>query len=828
MGKQLKRLCNRKSNQGSTLLTVILCIAFIAVLGSLMLSVTMTNLQMKIIESKSKENFYSSEKIMDKIRVAVQEGAAEAIKQVYETDVLKNYAFYLSGTEDINIVIKKKVALTFLKNLGDTSSLGVDENAKNIALLASEEIPVKANYFKTNSYLSDVENSAVAYPKMKFEVADSKIRLQNIKISYNNGDYHTAIASDIVVTIPDFSFTNGTGEVNYRMVQPLKDYVLLADKSINSINSPINDEITSIIGNIYAGPGGINIDGLFTKKHTVNINANMIVTRGDIKVKDTASLNIGTVTNPLIWADNILTETSNNYPSGSTLTTDLNINGISVIKDDLALNGRNSNVNLLSGAYIGYTGAHTSEGSSIMINGSGSSLNMAGLSNLILAGRAHVDVSNNSLNKDTEILTGESVAFKSNQKAYLLPEKFITNIQHNPVTQADYSDLTVGAPVIHIDDSTDILYNSYLAATPYKIAAKQTGTTTLRYYYFNFKNGKLADDYFSAFKTKYPNVLTTMAPLSLGNVTLPSTGIISAVGNCMSYDAVNNVMQLTPGLSSDIDKITDPSKALTAKANPDAYLQDEVAQLVLNESVYSGYKNTILQDKSVGALDNLYKQISSILNVDPTKAYNVADDVVSSRIKKGGIAVVIDPSNNIKPATYTDFQKISTDVVFTNTDTTKQSFLGVGGKVTISGGSVFNGFLVVDGNVTIGAHSVFNGFIAATGDIVIEDNAKINGFLVSTGEKGSGTFGNITLGNSVTVNGRLAAVNKINLGQDCTIQLNSAMEDTIAKMFTDEGTILNKIFWCSDMTVNFVMIQATSDLVDLSSMISYENWSKTE
>jgi hypothetical protein len=121
-----------------------------------------------------------------------------------------------------------------------------------------------------------------------------------------------------------------------------------------------------------------------------------------------------------------------------------------------------------------------------MINGSGSSLNLSGLSNLILAGRAHVDISNNSLNKDTEILTGESVAFKSNQRAYLLPEKFITNIRHNPVTQADYS--TVGTPVIQIDDSTEaIKYNNYLASTPYKIAAKQTGATTLRYYYFNFK-----------------------------------------------------------------------------------------------------------------------------------------------------------------------------------------------------------------------------------------------------------------------------------------------------------------------------------------------------
>ncbi|NLO08600.1 MAG: hypothetical protein GX129_01865, partial [Clostridiales bacterium] len=56
------------NNQGSTLLTVIIIIAFIGILGSMMLSVTMTNLQMKMIERKSKENFYTCESTLDEMR----------------------------------------------------------------------------------------------------------------------------------------------------------------------------------------------------------------------------------------------------------------------------------------------------------------------------------------------------------------------------------------------------------------------------------------------------------------------------------------------------------------------------------------------------------------------------------------------------------------------------------------------------------------------------------------------------------------------------------------------------------------------------------------
>jgi type II secretory pathway pseudopilin PulG len=148
-------------NQGSTLLTVIICIAFISILGSLILSVTMTNLQMKLIESKSKKNFYSCETIMEKIRTAAQEAAAESVKYVYVNDVLKNYASYLPKNEDerntINTIIQQKVIARFMVTVGGADPATAYDAVASQAALTGYQItnptdPDKNNYFKTSMY----------------------------------------------------------------------------------------------------------------------------------------------------------------------------------------------------------------------------------------------------------------------------------------------------------------------------------------------------------------------------------------------------------------------------------------------------------------------------------------------------------------------------------------------------------------------------------------------------------------------------------------------------------------------------------------------------
>lgn len=781
-------------NHGSTLVTVVICLAFIGILGALLLSVTMMNLQMKMIESKAKKNFYSCESVMEKIRVAVQEIASESVKNIYENDVLENYATYLTMSEDDrNADIKKKVILEFIKTIGVTAGYA-DDNA----ILASAGIVIQPDYFLNHLYLDTNENNAISWPVLIYEnLGDTYcIRMKDIRIEFVQGDYRTSITSDIVITMPEFSFTVGTGEEHYSMLQPYSDYVLIADGAVNSDNLT---GTTQIQGNVYAGTSGINISGQNSGGYSVNINGAAIVTRGNITVNDTAKLRIGTTTVPVIWADNLIAATSPSYPSGSSLLTELDINGFSVIKDDLSLEGQNCKAALQSGAYLGYTGAHSAEGSAMMINGYGSSLDLSGLADLVLAGRAHVDVQDITLNKDSEILTGESIAIKSNQRAYLLHGEFITNIRHNPVTEADYQNPLIGTPSVTIDDSaTAISYNDYVAATPYKIAAKQTGTDTLRYYYLNFADGRLADQYLNVFFTLYSGVLNNMAPFRLGTVKLPAAGNASIAGNAMSYNTTDG-LGLTPGMSS-------IKKADGSDLYPDdASLDTAIASLILNKSVYA---STVLDGRTVNQLDSMYAKISHLLSLDSTGAYQDSDQTAASTIKTGGVDYLIDSGMSLSATTtVTDYQCYRGDKIFNNTDPSVTSFW------------------VIDGNVTISPNASFHGFLIANGDITVGDGAELTGLIISTAENSSGA---VMIGNSVTLSGRIVTKGSVSIGTNCNLGTDAAAESYVASLFQAEGNVLKNIFKNAQMTVDFVIATPASSTVDLTDMISYENWRKTE
>lgn len=812
----MRNLFKKMNDKGSTLLTVIICIALIGILGSMMLSVTMTNLQMKILESKSKENFYSCEQAMEEIRVGVQEITVDTIKDFYENNVLASYANYINMPEnDRNLEIQNAVAVALLRKLG---GFAVGDATITTDTVIIPTTNVLAPYTTASAPILTVgmptlysEGAFITNDGVTETFSDAYIVIRGIEITYTNDEYMSAISSDIKVIIPKFSFTEGTQIINKSMDQPFKDYVLIADGGINFNNYTLPNEIR---GSVYAGDIGISINSKDNTKPQVTIKGENIVTRGDIRVTDKAKLKIDTYTKldgslvtPIIWANNLITQTSDLDLTNNPF---IDINGICVIKDDLVLEGPNSNVTL-KGAYAGYTGTHTSVGSAMMINGSGSSLNLTDLTSLILAGRAHVSVEDAVINKDADILTGESIAFKSNQRAYLVPGKFIENIGHNPVTVNDYVPPAVPNIIIPdaIDPITQINYKSYVVNTPlldpieYKIAAKQTGGSVLRYYYLNLRDGKLADKYLVDYMAYNSATINVMTPFSLGSVTLPTDMTdVKCVGNLMSYTSVSpapKTIQLTKGLS---DLYT-----------TDAFLDSDMALLPLSSSIFNG---TGLKDKTISMLPSLYSKINHLLSLDVTKVYDETAQVVKSSIIPNGVNQII--TDDIPLSTDTVFTRIVSNLpyTFSNKSATEQTFAVIKGDVTIS-------------NSTASDPIIFNGFMIATGNIMIGDNAKINGIIISTGETNTG---DITVGNGVYVNGRLAAAGAINIGSGCTFETKKtateSTEDDIAKIFTDEGTILENLFGNQVTTINFTESLPASSLVDLSNMISYENWQKLE
>lgn len=770
-------------NQGSTLLTVIVCLAFIGILGTMMVSATMTNLQMKIVESNSKKNFYSCEMAMEEIRVGLQELTAGAIKTVYQEDVLPNYAAYNVKTKEVRNKDIQNAVLTRM-----LSSLGPDLNSVLTGFLSSRGASETLNLVVGTLTSTEATETTSAW-----------LKITDIKITYLNQGYQTSISSDINITIPKFTFDQVIDPVDTPSEQPFQDYVLIADGKIVSNN---DTGINTIEGSIYAGTEGINVnDPAYNGGHEVHIKGDNIVTRGNITVSDTASLILGDTTmpvKPIIWADNLVTRTSPAYEnSGSSIKTTLNSNGINIIKDDLTLEGRNSDVQL-TGAYLGYTGLNNAKSSAVMINGAGSSLNLSGLESLILAGRAHVSVERiigDADNTDTlDIMTGESIAFKSNQKAYLLPGKFISNILHNPVTEADI--INYGLPDIRINSEVgDIDYNLFLASpplNPYKIAAKQIGTpggtaSTLRYYYLNFGGGKQADQYLKTYYEKDSTQLNLMAPFSIGTVSLPSTGT-ACVGNMMSYNGVS--VNLETGLS-----LSYPD---------DRSLDEYIANLELNSGVFSGK----LSGTKVNQLEGFYSKMIHRLSLADERPFNELDQVVASSINAGGVGEIYD------------------DVINSYTLSTEDYVLSKGFPVAVDITKKY--IIVAKGDLTIDQN--ISGIIFATGNITITPGVTVNGMILSTGEFVDGlgaSHGNIFVGDGVTLNGQLVASKDIMLGTGCNLTNNVVGSGIIEDAFLKEGKILSRILINPNTTIEFDITAQTNMVnISISNMITYENWRK--
>ncbi|MDD3173931.1 MAG: hypothetical protein PHF63_09750, partial [Herbinix sp.] len=632
------------------------------------------------------------------------------------------------------------------------------------------------------------------------------------------------ITTDLRITLPSFTFSQGSDTVTYSMKQPYEDYALVADGEIFSVNRVGENTVT---GNVYSGKGITvkDMDPTLTAAHKLTINGNYIVTRGDIKAVDTAVLTIGNNIRPLLWADNLKTQTTSSYQTSYKTPTNLIINAVCLVKDDLTLDGRNSNA-VLTGAYVGYTGEHTVKGSAIMINGSGSSLNLSGLSSLVLAGRAHVSVEDSILkgisvsDPDINILTGESLAIKSNQRAYLIPGEFIKLVKdtteqtamHNPLTQKDLQAGTPDVDIVATTDTSKINYFKYVNLSPnqFKIVAKQTttgGTDTLRYYYLNFASGKLADEYLVDYLNKYSKMLQNLANFTLGNVTLPMENIVSA-GNLMYYNS----------------SLTAPLQYLMGKSSlyiDDAAMDDEIAKkdfsTINNNSVYEG---TGLLDKQIRDLTKLHFNLTHYLSpTETTRKLQETDQVVASTALRSSVAQVISEfplGYSPKSTGFTYYNSLTGITVSNTTESAAKSIVILNGDAQIAANSYFNGFLMASGNVTIGEGATINGIIIAAG--------------------GTTSPGNVVVNNNAKVYGRIIAAGDITLKENCTIACtgNTTFDSSLSvntflkNLFDTDGQILWKLFINPEVTVNFTSGSTSADLVNISNLVTYENWRKNK
>ena len=487
----MKKNSFHKDDRGASLLAVLILMVVVSAIAVVITKITIVNIQMKEVERGTKKNFYSADAIMDDLRTGAREQAETALENAY-ADVLQHYVDYTSGGKNAQDVFKQNYMNGLEKYFADPMKTPVDttnEQGNVVYRVAGYD----ADKVK-GCILDETQQGcfvAPADPKYEIDYGTGTFTLKDVRVVYKDAqDYETTITTDLVFSTPDMNFSGQS------QVKEFMKYALIADDQIN-----VNASNVTVDGSVYAGVGGIVASG----NGTGELKGRMILTRGDIVADMGSALKVGDG-NSSIWAENIMT-------TGKSAAT-LNVNGNMYVADDLALNAKESKVTL-QGNYYGYNfqknygagdtvATDADFSSAIMINGKSSSLNIQNLKYLLLAGRTFISRGNNSSN--TDIQMGESIAARTNQLAYYVPDKYVKtengegvvlkwNDAQNvrigekeyPIGESDY------AASIHVDPvKLDGWLNHANPIVPYYYT---NGVN----YYLNFKSQQDANEFYAAY-----------------------------------------------------------------------------------------------------------------------------------------------------------------------------------------------------------------------------------------------------------------------------------------------------------------------------------------
>lgn len=288
MKKFINKIKKRLHNTGSSLILVIVALAFIGILVGALLTAVAFSYRQKLYDYNAKSNFYYLDQAMDEIYAGVGSKTVEALTEAYEKTREEIIWFDISSEtykNDDDETANKKFKDNFMSNFADAS--GSNDFWK---VYHSGDPTQESNYKKSIVFAMTtmITNDSIELDdsKMKLEyiyVDDngdpmdpkdgpdntisveklSKVVIKNIRLTrtskYNrstaNGVFTQTISSDIEITRPDFNVAFDNLNVD---MSTLFEYCLVADSGVDF--DRIDGNILTISGNIYAASDFYNKD----------------------------------------------------------------------------------------------------------------------------------------------------------------------------------------------------------------------------------------------------------------------------------------------------------------------------------------------------------------------------------------------------------------------------------------------------------------------------------------------------------------------------------------------------------------------------------------
>lgn len=777
--KKSKRNRYTLGNRGSTFIVVMVAMSFLAVLGTIIISVSAANIQMKNQEHVSKRNFYTDEMGLDDIYHGIGQVAAESLSQAY-TEVLAR-----SSTDGTSLASTsytdqeaayQAFSIRFIDKLiaeyGDDGEK-LPDTLSDLGSYITKPDPATDPGTNPGIFVNDFDGIEI--------INENGIPFQyifkNVEVTFETtdrtgaaGDFISSITTDIVIEVPYVNFFQDSSRI--------LEYAMVANDGIY-----FNGGTVEVAGNIYAGVDNVNPEdldfdelrdmqlyhgagsgvsdaetgvygGLNFYNSTVTFNSNYLVTKGDMNLR-ASTVTIGSsssVAQPQIWAESIRTLQKQDRWAGSETDNNLTIDGDIYVANDLELNAENSHVTL-SGNYFGYnagdyrtweskgllaakyTDTQHTEQSSMIINGNGSELNIGGLDTLVLAGRAYVDMADRPTGESYNLLpgsgleeqvTGESLALRVNQYIYLAPSQYLT--VPNPVKLDDISSATddvwkedsTGRPIAFFGSIFSVSDTNPVIGR--NMIDRETGDV-YRYYYLNFNNNASRMREYAEFIMNMPDIELIKA----GNVPTELNDKYKYTSVDISYLEelweIKTALQARIGLSdievSGIDSI-DNIHTLGSVVNVSGgTITSPIipAGQQLAEPYVSNIRSSLLTH-----------YISLYTSLDPQEGFSLLNPVTTLDNKYKD-AYTLGDTEELPAQVFVDFKGDNIPIGLAAATLSPTIFAGYR--------DTSNQRLVTNSSVTLSMSNCpsgsFSGIILSAGDVII-DKINVNGMIITTGK----------------------------------------------------------------------------------------------
>ena len=532
-----------RMKEGSSMVSVVIGVAFLAAVGLIALTAASHYITGVYVDRNSTDNFYNTEAILEEVKTGIVQYASESADDAYQY-VMDHY---LNQTTENKKNQFAKMFLTLMgKKLKGEAIPDVKTQAEAFGNLFvkngtqetffhefDSQLKVLQGCGSSQNNLDCVRNLSttpdavkLSDGKTQYEYVIKKdksgcysMTLKNLYVDYTDTTgYRSTIETDIVMTVPDYKFDGDS------TLDQIPDYISISDDTL-LVNT--STAATKFTGNIYAGTSLANRakgQGIKVAQNAkVDFMSQKIISRGSMDILPGSDVDLAGESGAAdLWLNNIRLTYDGGSPEDMQDTTNFTINANAYIANDLDIATDNTVVDL-KGKYYGYSYSkenNTSDvqrsdfSSAILVNGKNTWLKASGLQKLILAGRTFVSRNNaDGSHADTsDIMMGESLAVKSNQLAYLVPDKYIKpyvdegedtkgkNMEgHNPVAVSEK---------IKIDK--DGLLNDFAGlldtANPFTMNYTNSVGNGYVFYYLNFKDAKSANDYFKQYYTDQSGV----------------------------------------------------------------------------------------------------------------------------------------------------------------------------------------------------------------------------------------------------------------------------------------------------------------------------------